>query len=300
MILVTGATGFIGGHLITRLLDGPEPLRALVRPASARHFLERRGVAIAEGDITRPSTLAAACDGVETVVHLVGLLHEAPGETFESVVAEGTRSLVEAAVTAGARRIVYVSAIGARLDAPSRYHQTKALAEGFVKAAPLEHVIIRPSLVYGPGDTLVPMYVSAPVPIIGDGQVMVQPLYVDDLAAIVAGAATRRDIVDQTFEIGGPDAMSFNQFIATISRVTGGRMPHPHLPLAMAEAQAWVLDRLRAPLSKLGIQPPLSKDLILMLSEDNATETNRVASTFDIALTDLVTGLQKWLTPTAA
>ncbi len=300
MLLLTGATGFIGGHLLGHLADGPTPLRALVRPGSARQFLERRGVAIAEGDVTSPRTLTAACEGVTTVVHLVGMMHEPAGQTWEFVVAEGTRSMVKAAAAAGVERFLYVSAIGARLDAPSRYHQTQALAEGFIKAAPMEYVIVRPSLVYGPGDTLLPMYLSYPVPIVGDGQIMVQPLHVDDLARILAAAAVRRDIVNQTFEVGGPDAMSFNDFVATIGRVTGRRMPHPHLPLALAEAQAWVFDRLRKPLGKLGIQPPLSKELILMLSEDIATEINRVESTFGIELTDFETGLRQWLAPRAA
>lgn len=300
MLLLTGATGFIGGHLLGHLADGPQPLRALVRPGSPRQFLERRNVAIAEGDVTQPRTLAAACDGVTTVVHLVGMLHEPVGQTYEFVVAEGTRSLVKAAAAAGVERFVYVSAIGARVDAPSRYHQTQALAEGFIKASPMEYIIVRPSLVYGPGDTLLPRYLTFPTPIVGDGQIMVQPLYVDDLARILAAAALRRDVANETFEVGGPDAMSFNDFLATLNRVSGRRMPHPHLPLALAEAQAWVFDRLRGPLGKLGIQPPLSKELILMLAEDVATEINRVESTFGIDLIDLETGLRQWLAPRAA
>ncbi|MCC7494965.1 MAG: complex I NDUFA9 subunit family protein [Fimbriimonadaceae bacterium] len=300
MVLVTGATGFLGGHLITRLLADGVPLRALVRPRSPHQFLARRGVDLAFGDVADPASLPAACAGCSAVLHLVGLLREPPGVTFEAVVAEGTRSLVDAAVTAGVQRFVYVSAIGARADAPSRYHRTKAAAEAAVRAAALDHVIVRPSIVYGPGDALTSLFLKVPVPLPGGGHNYVQPVAVSDLVEILAQALRRPEVAGQTYEVGGPTAVTFAEFVRELARVSGSRLPHPPLPMRLAEAQAWVFDALKKPLYRLGLEPPLSTDQLLMLAEDNVCDVARVQRDFGLALTDLTTGLRRQLAPQAA
>lgn len=300
MVLVTGATGFIGGHLVPRLLADGQALRALVRPGGARRFLEKRGVEVAAGDVTEPSSLTAACRGAQAVIHLVGLIRERPGQTFECVVAEGTRSLVKAAEAAGVERFVYLSAIGASRAALSRYHRTKTMAEEAVRAAAIEHVIIRPSVVYGPGDGLVSMFNRLPVPIVGDGKNLVQPVYVEDLVQVLAESLKRPEVVNQTFELGGRHPMTFAEMVQIAGAVSGRRLPHPRLPRPLAEAQASLFDSLSGPLYRFGLEPPLTRDMLLMLSEDNTCDIARVTAAFGFEPVAFEDGLRRYLRPAAA
>lgn len=279
MILVTGATGFVGGHLVRRLRGAGLPLRALVRPGSPSEYLARRGIEVAVGDVTQPRTLVAATDVVETVIHLVGLLREPPGVTFESVVSEGTRALVAAATEAGVKRFVYLSAIGTSPSAGSRYHRTKWQAEQAVRGFAGEHVILRASVIFGPGDDFVTLFARLPLPVPGPA-VMVQPIWIDDVCQIIHTAATSEnpDIVGATHEIGGPRATSLRDLCLDLERAQGrgelaARLRHPPLPLWLAGALASGFELLRLPLGWLGTTPPLSRDQVLMLETDNVCDT---------------------------
>ncbi|NUQ01617.1 MAG: NAD(P)H-binding protein [Armatimonadetes bacterium] len=300
MILVTGAAGFIGSHLIPHLRAADLPVRAMVRPGSPKQYLARQGVEVVEGDVTRPLSLLPALRGVETVIHLVGLIREPPGVTFEAVVAEGTRSLLRAAEEAGVRRFVYVSGIGARLDALSRYARTKAIAEGIIRRGACDYVIVRPSVVYGPGDELVELFRNWPVPLPGDGKVHIQPILVDQLVEILRQCAERGDLANQTFEVGGPTPITYNEMARTINRVSGRRLPHPHVPLSLMEAQAWFLEMLKKPLHSLGLSIPLTRDQALMMTVDNFCEVNHIEHTFGLELISFEDGLRSYLKPAAA
>lgn len=281
MILVTGATGFIGGHAIRRLLSDGHPVRALVRRGSPHEYLAKRGVEIAIGDVTEPETLHAAAAGAQQVVHLVGLLQEPPGVTFERVVAEGTRSLVEAAAAAGVKRFVYLSAIGTGPDAASRYHRTKWHAEEAVRGGPFEHVILRPSLVVGPGDDFVCKFARLPLPLPGGGTTRFQPIWIDDLLSLLAASLTTDSpaIVNQTLEVAGPDALTLRQICDAIDASRGrsalvSRLRHPSIPFWFAALQAALFDGLmKQPLAKIGLLPPITRDQITMMADDNVCDT---------------------------
>lgn len=302
MILVTGATGFIGGHMMAHLRDSDQPVRALVRPGAPRDYLEKRGVEVVEGDVTEPLSLPAAVQDVESVIHLVGIIRERPGVTFPLVVAEGTRNLVDAAAQAGVRRFVYVSAIGANPNGVAAYQRMKWAAETFVREATqqsdLEHVIIRPSVVYGPGDELVSMFSTQAVPLPGGGHSRLQPLFVQDLVQVLAQATQLDAAADRTFEIGGPQVLTWRRFAQVINSVTGRNVPHPPLPLPLATAGAAVMERLTGPLHRFGYEPPLTRDQLAMMLEDNTCDNLPVLETFDVSLTPLVDGLASWLAPT--
>ncbi len=297
MILVTGATGFIGGHLLDRLLADHTAVRALVRASTPHQHLLDRGVEVVLGDVTQPRRLAAATAGVQAVVHLAGLIREPPGITFESVVAEGTRSLVAAAEEAGIDRFIFVSAMGARLRALSRYHRTKAVAEAVVRAGAFDHVIWRPSFVYGPGDELVSKFAESPMPVPGDGLCEVQPVWIGDLIELLVQSLRRSDIVNQTYEVGGPVALTVNEMLRLIARVTGRKQRHLRLPQPLVEFNAWLGDALRGPLYRLGIEPPLTRDLMLLLGEDNLCDPARVEVAFGLRLTPFREALERWLAP---
>ena len=135
MILVTGATGFVGSHLVTRLRKDGLAVRAVVRTPAKAQALADLGVEVVPGDISDRASLEAAAAGIERVIHLVGIIQEAPGATFQSVHVDGTRELLEASKKAGVRHFIYQSALGTRPNAKSRYHRTKWEAEELVSRA---------------------------------------------------------------------------------------------------------------------------------------------------------------------
>src|SRR3990172_2262039 len=190
MILVVCGTGFVGSHLIQRLRKGGLPVRAVVRSPRKAQALKDLGVEVVAGDIADKASLEAAAAGVERIIHLVGIIQEASGVTFRGVHVEGTRNLIEAAKKAGVRHFFYQSALGTRPGAKSEYHKTKWEAEELVRASGIPFTILRPSLIYGPGDLftirLSEMFKLSPVlPVIGSGKSKIQPIYIDDVVSCI-------------------------------------------------------------------------------------------------------------------
>src|SRR5207248_1734360 len=231
MILVTGGTGFIGPHVVHALRARDLPVRALVRDRGRASRLAAWGVELAEGDVTDLGSLRAACAGVEAVVHLVAIIKGSRDE-FERVMTQGTRNLVAAAQEAGVRRIVLASALG--LDERSKdavpYYAAKWEMERAVREATPEHVIFRPSFVFGKDGGVLPTFVRlarfAPVtPIVGPGTQRLQPIWVEDVAEYYTRALDLPEAAGRTFEIGGADAVTWNEFWARLKRVIGARRP---------------------------------------------------------------------------
>ena len=152
MILVTGGMGFVGSHLIRQMRKQGLHVRALVRNPEKAKELKELKVELIPGDIADRDALDDAAAGVERVIHLVGIIQEAHGATFQGVHVEGTRNLIAAAKKAGVRHFLYQSALGTRPAAKSEYHRTKWQAEELVRASGIPFTILRPSLIYGPGD----------------------------------------------------------------------------------------------------------------------------------------------------
>ncbi len=201
MILVTGGTGFVGGHLIRRLRQEGLPVRALARHPDRAQALKDLGVEVVPGDIADKASLEKAAEGIERVIHLVGIIQEAPGVTFRSVHVEGTRNVVEAARTAGVLHFFHQSALGTRPGAKSEYHRTKWEAEELVRQSGIPHTILRTALIYGPGDKftikLSEILRLAPVmPVIGSGKSKVQPIYIDDVVSCIVKAMTGDDFLN--------------------------------------------------------------------------------------------------------
>ena len=285
-VLITGGTGFIGPHVSHTLRARDVPLRALVRKPAHATRLTVWGVELAAGDVTDPESLRAACQGVDTVVHLVAIIRGRP-QDFDRVMAQGTRNVVAAAQDAGVRRFVLASALG--LDERSKdavpYFAAKWQMERAVRESGLEHVIFRPSFVFGPDGGVLPTFVRlaryAPLtPIIGPGTQRLQPIWVEDLAEYYALAVSERAAANRTFELGGPDAVSWNEFWERLKRVLGVRRPSVHVPFGAMRLQATVTERLPG--------APVTRDQLTMLElGDNVVTDPSAVETFKVSLVPL-------------
>jgi NADH dehydrogenase len=283
-VLLTGGTGFIGPRVAHALRARDEPVRALVRKPSRAAQLSAWGVELATGDVTDPASLRAACEGVDTVVHLVAIIKGSRAD-FDRVMTQGTRDLVAAAQDAGVRRFVLASALG--VDETTKdavpYFAAKWEMERAVKESGLDHVIFRPSFVFGRDGGVLPTFVRlarfAPVtPIVGPGTQKLQPIWIEDLAEYYARAVA--EPVSGTFELGGPDAVTWNEFWARLKRTLGLRRPSVHIPFGLMGAQATLTQRLPG--------APVTRDQVRMLAlGDNVVRDASAVDTFALPLVSL-------------
>ena len=282
--LITGGTGFIGPHVVHALRGRDEHVRALVRNPSRATRLTAWGAELVTGDVTDAASLRAACEGVDTIVHLVSIIKGSRAD-FERVMTQGTRDLIAAAQDAGVRRFVLTSALG--LDETTKdavpYYAAKWEMEKAVKESGLDHVIFRPSFVFGRDGGVLPTFARlarfAPVtPIVGPGTQKFQPIWVEDLAQYFALAAAGQG--SGTFELGGPEAVTWNEFWARLKAALGVRRPSIHMPFGVMRLQATLTERLPG--------APVTRDQLTMLElGDNVVTDPRAVETFQLPLVPL-------------
>jgi uncharacterized protein YbjT (DUF2867 family) len=285
MLLLTGATGFIGPHVVHALRAEGREVRALIRDGADAGRLHAWGCETVAGDVTDPESLRRAVEGCDAVVHLVAIINGRPRD-FERVMSQATRDLVHAAREAGVRRFVLMSALGTdeRTKELVPYYGAKWEMEQAVKGSGLEHVIFRPSFVFGQGGALEQfrrIAKLAPVtPIVGPGTQRIQPIWVEDVAAYFAAAIDKPEAANRTFELGGPDVVTWNEFWARLKRSLGTRRPSVHVPVALMRAQALVLERLP--------KPPVTRDQLTMLEAgDNVVTSSDAVDVFGLPLVPL-------------
>jgi NADH dehydrogenase len=299
LILVTGGTGFVGRNIVRRLIQEGQQVRCLVRKTSNRKVLEGMPVEFWEGDITDPASLVAAMKGIEAVIHLVGIIRELPpAVTFERIHAEGASNVVTASVKAGVRKLVHMSAMGTRSDALSRYHATKWLGELAVKASGLPYVLFRPSLICGKDDEFVNMFAGLvrqtwPSPfftVIGSGQTRMQPIYVGDVAHCFVRAAIDPNVVNRTYELGGPEKLTIDEIIDTIMRVMGASRIKLHIPINVVWSMAYMME-------KTSTRPMLTREQLIMLQEDNTGDITPMRKDFGIEPMPFEEAIKTYLLP---
>ncbi|HEY8777533.1 MAG TPA: NAD-dependent epimerase/dehydratase family protein [Gaiellaceae bacterium] len=284
MILVTGGTGFVGGHVVHELRGRDLPVRCLVRDLRGGARLAAWGCELVEGDVTDPASLRAAVAGVDTVIHLVAI-RQGRREQFQRIMVDGTRDLLAASKDAGVRRFVHMSALGTSEETKDLvpYYWAKWVNEQVVQGSGLPYVIFRPSFVFGPDGGILPTFVKlarlTPVtPIIGSGRERIQPIWADDLAKYFAAAVERPDVANRVFELGGPDVVSWNEFWKRLKRVRGIRRPSLHVPVALMKVNALLTERLPGDI-------PLTRDLLKMLEHGDSVVTDDAAvKTFQLPL----------------
>jgi uncharacterized protein YbjT (DUF2867 family) len=276
-VLVTGGTGFVGPKVVDAIRRHGHDVRALVRKSAAPGDVES-----VQGDMTDADSLRRAVDGCGAVVHLVAVRQGKP-ELFERVMTKGTRDLLAAARDAGVRRFVLMSALGTTEETKDLvpYYGAKWKMEHAVRESGLQHVIFRPSFVFGRDGGILPTFrrvAKAPVtPIVGPGRQRIQPVWVEDVAEYFARAVDLPAAENRLFELGGPDVVSWDEFWDRLKRASGVRRPAIHMPMWFMRANALVTERLPG-------NVPLTRDLLKMLEgPDNVVTENDAPAVFGIS-----------------
>jgi NADH dehydrogenase len=285
-VLVTGGTGFVGRHVVRALREREHEVRVLVRSEAQGGQAAAWGAEPRLGDVTDPPSLGAAVTGMDVVVHLVSILVGRPVD-FERVMEQGTRDLVAAAERAGVKRFILMSALGTSQQNRDLvpYFRAKWSMEETVRASPLEHVIFRPSFVFGRDGGALPQFLKiarvAPVtPIVGPGTQRIQPVWVEDVAAYFAAAVEEPAAANRLFELGGPDVVTWNELWPKLSAAQGRRRRSVHVPFGLMRLQASVLERLPS--------PPVTRDQLKMLAAgDNVVTSTDAVDLFGLPLVPL-------------
>jgi len=290
-IFVTGATGYVGRHVVRQLALRGFAVRALTRPASGEMPASDSSTIAAKarefhsGSVTDAASLKGACDGCDAVIHLVGIINETE-DTMEHVHVEGTRNVVAEAKRAGVKRFIYLSGLGARAGAVAKYHQTKYAAEQIVTASGMEAYNFQASTIFGPEDEFLnlfvkfaqnifnPAYPPWPImPAIGGGNSFLQPIWVEDVAAILTRAC-EVDFAQRTppgvYQIGGPEPLTFKQIMNIACRVAGRKRIFVPIPIFAAKIIATLLEKFTS-------KPLLTNDQVIMLQEDGRAKNNKSA-----------------------
>jgi uncharacterized protein YbjT (DUF2867 family) len=286
-ILVTGASGFVGSHIVPALIDAGHRVVALARTPKAGERVRRRlapaqreALEVRLGDVTVASTLSAAVEGVEAVVHLVAIPRDlSNGAEMRLVNTEGTRNLVVAAERAGVRRFVHQSALGVVDDPELHYASSKAKGEAVVTASDLDWTVLKPSLLWGERDGffnilagLVRMSPGA-VPIPAGARSRYQPMWIGDLASIVARVVGDPQAIGRVHELGGPRYWTYREIVEEVVRGMGTRRVLVPMPVPLITLVAGTAEFVHLPF-------PVATDQLRQLDFDNVTALDSVRSQF--------------------
>jgi Nucleoside-diphosphate-sugar epimerases len=300
-VLVTGGTGFVGRAIVAELHRAGHAIHLLARDPHSRtvsSLASTYSTTVRAGNVLDASSLNEACAEMDAVIHLVGIISEVGRQTYEAVHIEGTRNMVEACRSASVKRFVQMSALGTRLNAQARYHQSKWAAEEVVRHSGLTWTIFRPSIVYGPDDGFVNLFAriarrSPVVPIIGNGESKFQPIAIPNVARAFVAALVEPRAENETFVLAGPEVFTLNRIVDEILRAMKLKRLKLHLPVTFARLQAAFLEFLFGRL--LHKAPPLNRDQILMLQEDNTGDGSPADELFGLKHGSFQSGIKEYL-----
>jgi NADH dehydrogenase len=251
MLLLTGATGLVGGAVRRRLIASEVPIRCLVRDPR-RLGEDRVRVQIALGDLADPPSFRNALRGVDTVVHLAATIRDQPQGSIEELSGIATWRLVEAAQRAGVERFVFFSALGASTQSRARLLRAKALAEDAVRASGLRSIVFAPSIIYAPGDPYLTVLARLSLlpwvmPFCGRGRACYAPIWVSDVADCVM-AALEADVGGSArYELAGPEVLTHEEIVRLALASFGRRRRLIHFPPPIVASVLRVAERLMGP-----------------------------------------------------
>lgn len=269
-IFITGGTGFVGSAIRAQLKD--RTVRLLVRDREQAERLRGPNVETVVGDITRPETLKDKIDGCEAVIHLVAIIAEEGGATFDGIIRQGTVNVVQEARSAGVSRFLHMSAMGTRNDPRYGYFEAKWQAEQAVINSGIPWTIFRPSVIFGPGDefinTLAKLVKAAPViPVVGTGKSKFQPVSVSEVATAFVRALDDPSTEGHIYDLGGGKIYEYEDMLAVIAAKLGMKKPMVKVPVALMKPVV----SLSKPLPK-ALRPPVTSEQLKMLSIDNCSK----------------------------
>jgi uncharacterized protein YbjT (DUF2867 family) len=283
MILITGAAGYIGRHLVVRLVEQGERPRCLVRDVKrAASILPADKVELVQGDTTQPASLEAAVRGVDTIVH-AGFItadhKETAGNRYEVTNVQGTANLIRAAKQAGVKRMIELSGLGTRPDKPGSYMQGRYLAEKMLKESGLSWTIIEPSVLFGKGAPFIQglsnlINITPLIPLIGGGRVMFQPIYVEDVVTVIIKVLEDPEGTSgKTYTIGGPAYYTFTEMIDALLHAMHKRRMKVYAPTPLVGLGAAMMDAVLP-------KPLLTRAAMSLFSFNNTTDLNSVERDF--------------------
>jgi uncharacterized protein YbjT (DUF2867 family) len=255
VILLTGATGVVGGELLPPLLADGQDVRTLVR--DPRKLGEHRvDVQITLGDLRDPLSIRHAMRGVDTVIHLAATIRDQPGGTIEEINGLATIRLLRSAERAGAKRFLFFSAMGATGFQRTRFFRTKALAEHAVTDSPLRTTVFAPSIIYRPGDPWITLLqrlsILPAVPVSGEGHALYQPIWARDVARCVVSSLNgsgegKAQGPSERYELAGPEVLSYDDIVEQVLDATGRTRPLVHVPVPLVRTGLRALELVVGP-----------------------------------------------------
>jgi len=289
-VALTGASGFVGRHVLPCLLDAGFTVRVLARDPNRLHTSDSR-ITVVKGDLFNATALAELVDRTHAVIHLVGIIMQVrrKGQTFHRVHVAGTKNLIMAARSAHVVRWVHMSALGSRPNAISTYHRTKWQAEQALRQSGLTYTIFRPSIIHGPDGEFMqmikqfackrllgvlpwmPYFGAGPLGTKGAGRL--QPVWVQDVARYFVAALGNSKTENQIYPVGGPDTYAWPQLYATCKQLLPDARPL-NQPKAVPVWYAKIIA------GKPGV--PFNRDQVIMSQEDSVCQTSKVQSDLQI------------------
>ena len=278
VVLVTGATGFLGREVVKALCGHGVEVRCLVHTPGREKVLAGQRVDVHYGSVGDQAALEAAFYDVDAVVHLVAVIRERGPETFQEMNWKATGNVVAAAKSAGVKHFVYMSAIGAADNPLFPYLYSKWQAEQAVINSGIAYTIVRASLLFGDGDGFINalaglVRVFPVVPIVGSGRNTFQPMAVHDAARCVATSVWSDELSGMVIEVGGPEHLSYNDIVDVIARTYRRRRLKLHIPLVLMRPVVQIMEALVP-------RPPATAEQLRMVSLSNIAKLNTVDELF--------------------
>jgi uncharacterized protein YbjT (DUF2867 family) len=273
LVTVFGGSGFVGGQIVRVLARAGWRIRVAVRRPGLAYRMRMLGdvgqIELMQANVRNRPSVERALDGAEASVNVVGQAFERGRQRFLAVHHMGAQNIAEAAAARGITRFVHISGIGADEHAASRYARARALGEQATRQALPTAVIVRPSVIFGPGDDflnrLAGLAAMTPVvPLFGGGATRLAPVYVADVAAAVGAVLADPASAGRTYELGGPAVYTLREIWELVLRETGHKRALLPIPFALATLMGRAFD-LTAPL----MVPPVTSDQVLLLQSDN-------------------------------
>jgi uncharacterized protein YbjT (DUF2867 family) len=282
MIVVTGGSGYIGSHIVHKLLEDGNRVRVMVHNrsrAAEEGRLSGLPVDLVEGDVTRPDTLDAVFQSAQVIIHTVAIAIEKAGKTYDQVNAEGTKNVLDAAKRSGVGRFINLSQLGAAADLPYRFLASKGKAQVYVSSSGLEWTAFRPSVVWGPEDefanTFARLIPLTPLifPLV-DKRAKFEPIWVDDVATCIVKSVNDPETIGKEFEIGGPEVLTMEEIERRTLLAVGAKRILVPFPKTLLRIIVGLMETLLP-------SPPVTLSLLELLAVDNVTKDNRVYQFID-------------------